>query len=497
MTAATDATARRARFVLATACLAIFVSTMDTTVATVAIPSIGRDLHASPSDLQWVLDSYIVIRGCLMFSAGALGDRFGRRTMFQQGLALFGIASLLCSLAPSADWLITFRIIQAVGGSFLVPTGFALIADAYPDRRGRAKAIGIWTAVTGISTGLGPVLGGALVDGFGWRSVFLINLPIVAVAIALAAKYAPARAGDPDRKLDPLGQLLVIVILVGLTSGCIEASQRGWSSTFVLTIFAIAVAALGAFLIVERRVEEPLLPLDLFKNAHFTGALMIATSAFAIYSGFLFVNVLYLQGIRHYEAWQAGLILIPTTIGNVVLSPASGRMTASRGPRLPIVIASVLFLAGALILTFSDETTSLVTLIVAYMSIGSAAGLINVPITTAPAASLPRSRAGVAGAVTSSFRQIGNSLGVALLGTLALSSLSSAAADSFIRHEGDGTAPPSAIVHAFVTGMHLSYAVASLLAVITLVIGIVAFRKPAAEEADLGELPLDRPIERV
>jgi EmrB/QacA subfamily drug resistance transporter len=447
-----DDESRRRRILLFTCCLALFISTLDNTVANVALPSIARSFTASTSDLQWVVDGYIVVRGCLLLSAGAAGDRFGRRRVFRLGLAGFGLGSLLCSVAPSVGLLIAFRVLQALGGCFLVPSSLALITDAYPDRAERAKAIGIWSATTAASTGLGPAVGGLLVDYLGWRSVFWINLPIVGVAIWLATKYAPEGQPDRGRRLDAPGQILISVGLVTMTSGFIEAATVGWTSPLIVALLAIAAAALVGFVLVELRAPQPLLDPRLFRSRAFTGAAAVATTAFVVFAGFLFINTLYLQDVLGYSPLAAGLLVAPSAIGNVILAPLSGRMTAANGPRRPVAIAAVSLLAGALLLAAgATHHPHLATLIAGYILIGAGVGLVNTPITDAAVAGLPPERAGVAGAITSTFRQVGNSLGVALLGTLMAT----------------GTTA--------IAGLRTAYYAAAGFALLTLIVGLATF----------------------
>jgi EmrB/QacA subfamily drug resistance transporter len=497
--------------VLVVCCLALFISTLDNTVANVALPSIGKDLHADTSALQWVVDAYIVVRGCLLLSAGALGDRFGRRRLLQSGLVVFGAGSLLCSLAPTVNMLIGARVIQALGGCFLVPSSLALIAQAYPTRRERAQAIGIWSATTGLSTGLGPPLGGLLVEYLGWRSVFWINPPIVVIAVLLAARYATESKETVRRRLDPLGQFLVFVVLVSLTSGFIEASNGAWTSTTVLTLFAVTVVSLVAFLTVESHKEDALLEPRLFRSPHFSAAAAVATLYFIIFTGFLFVNTLFLQEVRGYSPLTAGLLVMPATVGTVFLAPLSGRLTADRGPRLPVTLAGFVMLAGSLILSFAGRTVPVWLLIIAYLLVGCGAGLVNTPITNAAVSGLPPDRAGVAGAVTSTFRQVGSSLGVALLGTLTFAGflgalpgqikhlgLSATAAGhltELARHasasgglktiRGVTPAAHAAIGNAFVVGLHHAYPVAAACAALTIITAVTLFRgQPRAAVQD-------------
>ena len=455
--ASTHSAAHRRRMILVTCCLALFISTLDNTIANVALPRIGKDLSAGTSALQWVVDGYIVVRGCLLLSAGAAGDRFGRRRVFRLGLAGFGIGSLLCSLAPDVGALIAFRVIQALGGCFLVPSSLALITDAYPDRAQRARAIGIWSATTAASTGLGPPLGGLLVDYLGWRSVFWVNIPIVIVAIALATRYADEGRRDANRTLDARGQVLVAILLVTLTSGFIQASNAGWTSPVVLTLFTVAALAGAGFVVTELRVDQPLLDPRLFRSRPFTGAAAVATTAFVVFAGFLFVNTLYLQDTLGYSPLVAGLLVAPSTLGNVVLAPLSGRMTAAAGARRPVALAAVALVAGSLLLAAgASRHADLPALLVGYVLIGSGVGLVNTPITDAAVAGLPPERAGVAGAVTSTFRQVGNSLGVALLGTLLAT----------------GSSP--------VVGLRTAYLTAAGFAALTLVVGLGTFaREPS------------------
>jgi EmrB/QacA subfamily drug resistance transporter len=472
--------------VLLTCCLALFISTLDNTVANVALPSIGRDLHTTGKALQWVVAAYVIMRGCLLLSAGALGDRYGRRRLFQAGLVVFGVGSALCSAAPSAGTLIAARVLQAVGGSVLVPSSLALITAAFPQRADRARAIGVWSATTGVSTGLGPVVGGVLVQGVGWRSVFWINLPIVGAAIALAARNVPESRDPGARPLDLPGQALVIVLLVALTSGFIQASDGDWTSGVVLGLLGLALVALAGFVALERRRENPLLDPALFRNPAFAGSAAIAVLAFIAFAGFLFVNVLFLQEVRGYSPVQSGLMLIPSTLFNVVLAPLSGRITAVRGPRLPVVLAGLLMAAGTLILAFAGRTVPVWVLLVAYALIGSGVGLVNAPITDAAVAGLPAARAGVAGAITSAFRQVGNALGVALLGSLAFTGFAAAlpAGARLGGHtpqealRGDGTGAAShAVGDAFVHGLHHAYLVAAGLSLLGAAVALRAFRR--------------------
>jgi EmrB/QacA subfamily drug resistance transporter len=408
--------------VLFTCCLSVFMAGLDTTIVNVALPSIQGALHASVSGLQWTIDAYTLVIACLLMLSGSLADRFGRRRVFQIGLAMFSLGSLACSLAPSLEWLIAFRGLQAVGGSMLNPVATSIIASTFTDRAARAKAIGLWGSVAGLSLASGPVLGGLLVSGIGWRSVFWINVPVGLVAIALTRRFVPeSRSGHP-RRLDPPGQLAVIVLLGCLTAGVIEGPRTGWGSVPVVALFAAAVLAAIALVVIESRRSEPLVDMRYFRSAPFSGAALTGVAALATLGGFLFLNTLYLQDVRGYSALHAGLLTIPMAAMLGALSVVSGRLVASRGPRLALVAAGGLIAAGAILLAGLSAHTPMWYLVVAYLVYGAGAGLVSAPITSTALSGMPRDQAGVAGAIASTCRQAGAAVGVAVTGAIIASS---------------------------------------------------------------------------
>lgn len=409
---------------LAICCLSLFVVGLDNTIVNIALPSIRRGLATSVSGLQWTIDAYTLVLASLLMLAGSTGDRVGRRRIFQTGLVLFTFGSALCSLAPSLGWLVVFRMVQAVGGSMLNPVAMSIIANTFPNPRERAQAIGIWGAVIGISMALGPVLGGVLVAGVGWRSIFWINLPVGLAALALTARFVPeSKAGHP-RRIDPVGQLLVIIALATVTYAIIEGHGLGWSSPTVLGLGAVAAAALAGLVWYEPRRREPLLEVRFFRSVPFSGATLIAISAFAALAGFLFLNTLYLQDVRGLSALHAGLYTLPMALMTVVFAPLSGRLVGTRGARLPLVAAGVLLTASSLLLTRLAVHTSVDYLLVAYVLFGAGFGLVNAPITNTAVSGMPRAQAGVAAAIASTSRQVGQSLGVAVVGAVATAGLS-------------------------------------------------------------------------
>ncbi len=403
---------------LAICCMSLFIVGIDVTIVNVALPSIQHDLHASISSLQWTVDAYTLVLACLLMLSGSIADRFGRRRIFQIGLALFSLGSLLCSVAPSVGWLIAFRALQAIGGSMLNPVALSIIANTFTDPKERAKAMGIWGGVVGISLALGPVLGGVLVTGVGWQSVFWINIPIGIAAIVLTQRFVPESKAPHARRLDPPAQTLIVVALGTLIYAIIEGPQRGWHSTITLTFFAVSILAGIAFVLAERRRQEPLLDIRFFHSAPFSGATAIALFAFAALGGFLFLNTLYLQDARGYSPLHAGLITAPMALMTLIFAPLSGRMVAKRGPRLPLTLSGVIMTAGALLLARLSLHASDTALLLSYSVFGIGFGLVNAPISNTAVSGMPRERAGVAGAVASTGRQIGASLGVAIAGSI-------------------------------------------------------------------------------
>ncbi len=418
-----ELTHRRRLLVLAICCMSLFIVGLDVTVVNVALPSIGRELHAGVSGLQWTLDAYTLVLASLLMLSGSTADRVGRRRTFQTGLAIFTLGSLLCSLAPGLGWLVAFRILQAIGGSMLNPVAMSIITNTFIEPRERAKAIGIWGGVIGLSMALGPVVGGLLVESVGWRGIFWVNIPVGIAAIVLTALFVPESRAPRARRLDPVGQILVIVMLAALVYGLIEGPGHGWTSAGILACFAVSAAALLALVWYEPRREEPLIDVRFFRSAPFSGAVAIAICSFACLGGFLLVNTLYLQNVRGFSPLLAGLYTLPMAAMTGICSPLSGRLVASRGTRLPLMVAGLSITAAGLMLTQLSSTTATAFLVVSYLLFGLGFGMVNAPITNSTVSGMPRAQAGVAAGVASTSRQIGSSLGVAVIGSATISAL--------------------------------------------------------------------------
>lgn len=429
----TGLTRRRRQLILVICCSALFLAVLDSTIVNLALPSIQRDLHASVSSLQWVIDAYTLTIACLLLLAGSTADRIGRRRVFQTGLVLFGAGSLLCSLAPSIGWLIAFRAVQAIGGSMLNPVAMSIITNTFTDRRERAAAIGVWGGVVGVGMAAGPVLGGVLVDAIGWQAVFWVNAPVAAVAVVLAARYVPESRASRARRIDPIGQALVVVVLGGLTFGIIEGPGRGWGSPLIVGCFAAAAVALVAFIAVELRRTDPLIDPRFFRSIPFAGATLAAVGAFAATAGFLFLGALYLQDVRGFSALRAGLMMLPMAAMTALLPPIAGRLVGTRGARIPMVIGgSGLALSSLVLLATLSADTPLWVVVVAFLLFGIGFGMVNPPITNTAVSGMPVAQAGVAAAVASTSRQVGSALGVAVLGSLVTSRISGPIATGFV-----------------------------------------------------------------
>ncbi len=390
----------------------------DSSALNVALPTIHLDLHAGVADLQWVADAYLLVLASLLLLSGSIGDRFGRRRTFTAGVLVFTLGSALCSVAPTVGALVAFRMAQALGGSLLVPASLSIVRQVFTDPAERARALGMWSAVFGIGVAAGPIIGGALVSAVGWRSIFWVNIPIGLVTWQLARRTVPESRAARPRGLDPVGQVLMVVTLAAVTYGLIEGPVTGWGSAVIVGTFCAGSVAVLALLVVERRRDEPLLEARFFRSPLFSTANAVAVASFLALAGFLFVSTLYLQDVRGDSALVAGISFLPATVAIAVCAVISGRLVGRLGPRVPLALGGACIAAGGALLLGLVPHTRLWLLLTSYAVLGCGFGLVNPPITHSGVSGMPPERAGVASAITSTSRQLGSVLGVAVMGSM-------------------------------------------------------------------------------
>ncbi|MDQ7976405.1 MFS transporter [Paraburkholderia sp. SARCC-3016] len=423
--------------IVATVSVGFVVTQLDVTIVNVALARIGVDLGANVTALQWIVDAYTLAFAVLMLSAGALGDRFGARRIFAAGIALFAFASLLCGLAANGAWLVAARACQGVGAAAMLPTSLALLNQSCAhDPKLRARAVGLWTATGSISIAAGPVIGGVLIDAFGWRSIFLVNLPLCAAGLAATFAWLPKGASvtttaaiaemttsatppAPARGIDPLGQLFAIVALTAFTGAVIEWRPLGLAHPLVAGGFGIALAAGCAFVATERRIASPMLPLSLFARRTFSAAVLFGICVNLTYYGVVFVLSLFLQRVRGDTPLQAGLAFLPLTGGFLISNLVSGSVVGKFGARVPMLAGALIAALGYGLLHRAGAQTPLWALLVPFLLIPSGMGLAVPAMTTAVLASADAGRAGTASAVLNTARQAGGAVGVAAFGALA------------------------------------------------------------------------------
>ncbi|MFD5097477.1 MFS transporter [Streptomyces albidochromogenes] len=410
--------ARRRWTVLTVCALSMFLVGVDTTIVNVGLPEIGRGLDVGTRGLEWVVNAYTVVLASLLIVSGALADRFGRRRVFQCGLLVFGLASLACALAPSPGVLVAARAVQGAGASMLSPVALAIVVNAMPDPRERARAIGVWASVFGLSMAAGPVTGGALIAAFGWRSVFWINVPVVVAALVLVAVFVPESRARRARRLDLPGQVLLTAVLLLLVGVLIEGPRIGWASPVALAGYALITVVTAGFVLVELRRGEPLVDLGLFRRPPFATAVLGAVAVFVALNVTLLLNTFYLQHTRGWTPLATGAATLPMALGATVCAPWSGAMVGRLGPRRPLILAGAFTAVGGMCLTNLGRETSVPLILVAHLLIGVGFGFANAPLTNTAVGGLPSSRAGVAGAITSTARQVGAAVGIAVAGGL-------------------------------------------------------------------------------
>ncbi|HYZ13040.1 MAG TPA: DHA2 family efflux MFS transporter permease subunit [Actinomycetota bacterium] len=404
--------------ILAVLCISLFVIVTDNTIVNVALPTLARELNAGTSSLQWIVDAYTLVFAGLLLAAGGLGDRFGRRGGLLVGLLVFGAFSAAGAFASSTGQLITARALMGVGAAFIFPSTLALIVNVFTDARERAAAIGIWTAIAGVGVALGPISGGWLLEHFSWGSVFLVNVPIVLVGIVGTLFLVPTSRDPRAARLDLTGLGLSIAGVTLLVWSLIEAPQNGWVSTETIVGLVAAAALLASFVWWERRVPAPLLDVRLFRNMRFTAASLAITLGFFALFGFIFLVTQYLQLVKGYSALQAGVRTLPFAFAMVAAAVTSPKVVQRVGTKLVVATGLVLMAGGFAIAATNDAATSYSVIATAMVLMGFGLGSAAAPATESILDSLPKEKAGVGSAVNDTTREVGGTLGVAVLGSI-------------------------------------------------------------------------------
>jgi EmrB/QacA subfamily drug resistance transporter len=398
-------------------CLSLIVISLDNTILNTALPTMQRELHASASQLQWIVDAYMLVFAGLLLTAGSLGDRFGRRGALEIGLGIFGLGSLLSALAPNAGTLIASRALMGVGGALIMPTTLSILTNVFPAGE-RAKAIGIWSAVSGLGIAIGPVAGGWLIEHASWNAVFLVNLPFVLAAFPLSRALVPESKDPSAPKLDPRGFVLSISGLTALVWAIIQAPDHGWTSPTIIAAFGASALLLGTFAWWELRAPSPMLDLAFFRNPRFSSSSIAIALAFFALFGTIFLLTQYLQGVLGHDALTAGLWVAPVAAGLAFGAGLSARLAERFGAKLVVTLGLVVLAGGLSMITLAGLGSGFSTVLAYELVIGLGIGLAMAPATDAVMGSLPLEKAGVGSAVNDTTRTAGGALGVAILGSV-------------------------------------------------------------------------------
>jgi EmrB/QacA subfamily drug resistance transporter len=406
---------------LAVLCLSLLITVLDTTVVSVALPTLDRALHASSSGLEWIVDSYTLVFAGLLMLGGALGDRYGRHRALPTGLAIFAAGSVIAALAGSVDQLIAARAVMGAGAALVMPATLSILTSVFTDHAERAKAIGIWSAVSGLGVAVGPTLGGLLLQHFSWSSIFLINIPIVAVALIAGRRLVPVSRAPKSPRIDVVGAALSVAGLSALTYTLIQAPSNGWTSASTITTGVAAVGLLGVFAIQQIRRPDPLIDLRLFANPGFSAASGAVMALFFALTSATFVLTQIYQFVLSYSPLGAGLRALAPAMMVAIGTPIGAKIAAHKGPRLPITAGPLLATGGLLLFASASPSSGYLHYMVAMTFVGFGIGLSMAPATHSIMSSVPPAKAGVGSAINDTTRNLGGVLGVAIIGSIVAS----------------------------------------------------------------------------
>ncbi|MFF4627700.1 MFS transporter [Streptomyces griseorubiginosus] len=457
---------------LTAVCLSTFMLLLDVTIAVVALPDMARSLDASLSDLQWVMDGYALALAALLLGAGAAADILGRRRVHVVGVVVFAAASLMCGLASGPGMLVAARAVQGLGAAAMLATTLPLLGSVYQGRR-RSVALGVWGAVSGAAAAVGPLLGGVLTDGPGWRWIFYVNLPVSVAAVWLTLRVVPESHGSRERRIDWAGTLTFAAFAGGLTYGAVRAGEHGWAETGTLLVFAAAVLALVAFVVVEWRGADPLLDPRLFLKPAFSGVMVGALAFNAAAFSLMAYDSIWMQTLLGMSPVRGGLVFLWLSLSSFVVAAAGGRLLHGVPARITVGGGLLLTGAGQFCVTGLDATSTASALVPGMVLLGVGTGLVAPGIAGAALAAVPQDRAGMAGGAVNAFRQLGFALGIAVYGTVLTSRMRDTLPDDAAHALAGGAAgalrgafSERALRAAFASGLNSAAVVAGLTATV-------------------------------
>ncbi|HEX3254981.1 MAG TPA: MFS transporter [Gaiellaceae bacterium] len=448
----------------------LFMIMLDNTIVNVALPSIQRDLDIGISELEWVFNGYALTFGVLMLTGGKLADLLGRRRIFIAGLVIFTLASLFCGLATSAGWLIGARVVQGAGSALMNPATLSIITATFPPKQ-RGMAIGIWAGVSAMALAIGPLVGGLITEHWSWNWIFFINVPVGILAIIVTRLVVDeSRDTSAGQRLDLPGLVSSAIALFALTYALIEANNYGWTSARILGLFAVAVVGFVAFVLLEMHQRAPMLDLDLFRNGTFAGANSVMLLVGLAMFGVFFYNSLFIQNVLGFSAVQTGASFLPMTVLIILVAPIAGKFSDRVGSRWLVGVGMVLLSASLFIFSRLDATSNFWDILPGLLIGGFGMAIVMTPITAAAMGSVPVDKAGVGSAVLNSMRQVGGSLGIAVMGAIVAASAT-----------GQPGTPES--LQGFVTGYQHALVVAACIALAGSVLSVATIRKYRHVEA--------------